>query len=76
VDSDDNKERDEAPEKREYVNSEILSLTTQTDLGELSPPLNLTFHHTKKVFIPCLMCQVPMRIIYALKLYFFTYTAQ
>jgi hypothetical protein len=54
VDSDDNKEREEAPEKREYVNSEILSLTTQTDLGELSPPLNLMFHHTTKVTLSLL----------------------
>ncbi|XP_062590262.1 titin-like isoform X6 [Saccostrea cucullata] len=31
--------------KKEFVNSEILSLTTQTDLGILSPPLNLAFQH-------------------------------
>lgn len=29
----------------EYVNSDILSLTTQIDLGILIPPLNLTFYH-------------------------------
>nr|XP_034316959.1 deleted in malignant brain tumors 1 protein-like isoform X6 [Crassostrea gigas] len=32
----------------EYVNSDILSLTTQIDLGILIPPLNLTFYHKKK----------------------------
>ncbi|XP_061181251.1 adhesion G-protein coupled receptor F1-like [Saccostrea echinata] len=32
----------------EIVNSEILSLTTQTDLGILFPPLNLTFQHKHK----------------------------
>ncbi|XP_062574162.1 adhesion G protein-coupled receptor B1-like isoform X2 [Saccostrea cucullata] len=31
--------------KKEFVNSEILSLTTQTDLGILYPPLNLAFQH-------------------------------
>ncbi|XP_062593924.1 adhesion G-protein coupled receptor G4-like [Saccostrea cucullata] len=31
--------------KKEFVNSEILSLTTQTNLGILSPPLNLAFQH-------------------------------
>ncbi|XP_061181286.1 latrophilin-like protein LAT-2 isoform X2 [Saccostrea echinata] len=31
--------------KKEFVNSEILSLTTQTDLGILSPPLSLAFQH-------------------------------
>ncbi|XP_048731395.2 adhesion G protein-coupled receptor L3-like [Ostrea edulis] len=41
-------EVEEAPEKEEYVNSEILSLTTQTNLGTLSPPLNLTFNHIRK----------------------------
>jgi hypothetical protein len=49
VDSSNEEGREEAPEKREYINSEILSLTTQTDLGELSPPLLLTFQHIKKV---------------------------
>ncbi|XP_062601623.1 adhesion G protein-coupled receptor L1-like [Saccostrea cucullata] len=33
---------------KEVVNSEILSLSTQTDLGILSPPLNLTFQHKNK----------------------------
>ncbi|XP_056013809.1 adhesion G-protein coupled receptor G2-like isoform X2 [Ostrea edulis] len=31
--------------KEEYVDSGILSLSTQTDLGELSPPIQLTFQH-------------------------------
>lgn len=35
--------------KKEFVNSPILSLTTQNDLGVLMPPLNLTFGHIKKV---------------------------
>uniref|UniRef100_A0A8W8NLF7 GAIN-B domain-containing protein n=1 Tax=Magallana gigas TaxID=29159 RepID=A0A8W8NLF7_MAGGI len=33
--------------KKEFVNSPILSLTTQNDLGVLMPPLNLTFGHIK-----------------------------
>lgn len=35
--------------QRSFVNSPILSLTTQKDLGVLNPPLNLTFGHTVKV---------------------------
>lgn len=35
--------------KKEFVNSPILSLTTQNDLGVLMPPLNLTFGHIKNV---------------------------
>nr|XP_034326973.1 uncharacterized protein LOC105329357 isoform X6 [Crassostrea gigas] len=31
--------------KKTFVNSQILSLTTQNDLGELVPPLTLTFGH-------------------------------
>eukprot|EP00105_Crassostrea_gigas_P044287 XP_019928435.1 PREDICTED: latrophilin Cirl isoform X2 [Crassostrea gigas] len=31
--------------EEEFVNSQILSLTTQSDLGVLVPPLNLTFRH-------------------------------
>ncbi|XP_061181185.1 adhesion G-protein coupled receptor D1-like [Saccostrea echinata] len=38
----------EEKERKEFVNSEILSLTTKTDLGILSPPLNLTFQHKHK----------------------------
>ncbi|XP_052693314.1 adhesion G protein-coupled receptor E3-like isoform X3 [Crassostrea angulata] len=34
--------------QRSFVNSPILSLTTQTDLGVLDPPLNLRFGHTIK----------------------------
>eukprot|EP00105_Crassostrea_gigas_P000533 XP_011412374.1 PREDICTED: brain-specific angiogenesis inhibitor 1-like [Crassostrea gigas] len=34
--------------QRSFVNSPILSLTTQKDLGVLNPPLNLTFGHTVK----------------------------
>lgn len=33
----------------EFVNSPILSLTTQNDLGVLIPPLNLTFGHVNIV---------------------------
>ncbi|XP_061181253.1 adhesion G protein-coupled receptor L2-like [Saccostrea echinata] len=40
--------KDERARKKEIVNSEILSLTTQTDLGFLFPPLNLTFQHLDK----------------------------
>uniref|UniRef100_A0A8W8P2P9 Uncharacterized protein n=1 Tax=Magallana gigas TaxID=29159 RepID=A0A8W8P2P9_MAGGI len=35
-------------ERRFFVNSPILSLTTQADLGVLDPPLNLMFGHTVK----------------------------
>lgn len=35
--------------EEEFVNSEILSLTTQSDLGVLVPPLNLTFRHIQNV---------------------------
>lgn len=31
--------------RKTLVNSQILSLTTQTDLGALDPPLNLMFGH-------------------------------
>ncbi|XP_052693361.1 adhesion G protein-coupled receptor L3-like [Crassostrea angulata] len=34
--------------QRSFVNSPILSLTTQRDLGVLDPPLNLMFGHTVK----------------------------
>lgn len=37
------------PKQRTHVNSPILSLTTQTDIGVLDPPLNLMFGHTVKV---------------------------
>ncbi|XP_062593919.1 adhesion G protein-coupled receptor L3-like [Saccostrea cucullata] len=33
----------------EDINSEILSLTTQRDLGDLFPPLNLTFKHLHQI---------------------------
>eukprot|EP00105_Crassostrea_gigas_P040575 XP_019924723.1 PREDICTED: adhesion G protein-coupled receptor L2 isoform X2 [Crassostrea gigas] len=36
---------DQTTTKEEFVNSPILSLTTQNDLGVLIPPLNLTFGH-------------------------------
>lgn len=35
--------------KKTFVNSQILSLTTQNDLGVLVPPLTLTFGHTTNV---------------------------
>lgn len=35
--------------KKTFVNSQILSLTTQNDLGELVPPLTLTFGHITNV---------------------------
>nr|XP_034315952.1 adhesion G protein-coupled receptor E3 isoform X2 [Crassostrea gigas] len=34
--------------RKTHVNSQILSLTTQTDLGVLDPPLNLMFGHKKE----------------------------
>ncbi|XP_062601622.1 adhesion G protein-coupled receptor L2-like [Saccostrea cucullata] len=43
-----NDEKVRKKEVKEIVNSEILSLTTQTDLGLLFPPLNLTFQHLDK----------------------------
>lgn len=36
-------------QEEEFVNSQILSLTTQSDLGVLVPPLNLTFRHIQNV---------------------------
>ncbi|XP_065925841.1 adhesion G protein-coupled receptor B1-like [Magallana gigas] len=38
----------EKSKQRSFVNSQILSLTTQKDLGVLNPPLNLKFGHTVK----------------------------
>ncbi|XP_065925905.1 adhesion G protein-coupled receptor B1 [Magallana gigas] len=38
----------EKSKQRSFVNSPILSLTTQTDLGVLDPPLHLIFGHTVK----------------------------
>ncbi|XP_065940924.1 uncharacterized protein [Magallana gigas] len=38
---------EQTSKKKEFVNSPILSLTTQNDLGVLKPPLNLTFGHLK-----------------------------
>lgn len=35
--------------KKTFVNSQILSLTTHNDLGELVPPLTLTFGHITNV---------------------------
>lgn len=35
--------------KKAFVNSPILSLTTQTNLGELTPSLNLAFQHINSV---------------------------
>lgn len=35
--------------KKTFLNSQILSLTTQNDLGVLVPPLTLTFGHTTNV---------------------------
>lgn len=40
---------DQTSTKEEFVNSPILSLTTQNDLGVLIPPLNLTFGHVNIV---------------------------
>lgn len=40
---------DQTTTKEEFVNSPILSLTTQNDLGVLIPPLNLTFGHVNIV---------------------------
>lgn len=40
---------EQTSKKKEFVNSPILSLTTQNDLGVLKPPLNLTFGHLKNV---------------------------
>ncbi|XP_078333514.1 uncharacterized protein LOC111100876 isoform X4 [Crassostrea virginica] len=44
-DQSDLKERTLA--KKAYINSQVLSLTTESDLGMLNPPLNLTFQHTQ-----------------------------
>ncbi|XP_078332604.1 uncharacterized protein LOC111126761 isoform X2 [Crassostrea virginica] len=39
------KEEIGTPKKKAFVNSQVLSLTTQTNIGALSPPLNLAFQH-------------------------------
>lgn len=36
-------------EKKSFVNSQILSITTETDLGVLDPPLNLILRHIQYV---------------------------
>ncbi|XP_061181254.1 adhesion G protein-coupled receptor B1-like [Saccostrea echinata] len=38
---------DRRAKEKNVLNSEILSLTTQTDLGDLFPPLSLNFQHLK-----------------------------
>lgn len=40
---------DRTSKEKEYVNSPVVSLITENDLGILVPPLNLTFGHTKYV---------------------------
>lgn len=44
-------EQDETALGNAVVNSPVLSLTTQTGLGVLVPPLNLMFRHAKNVRI-------------------------
>lgn len=46
---DQNADKQKEISKKTFVNSPILSLTTQTNLGELTPPLNLTFQHINSV---------------------------
>lgn len=43
------KSLDHTSTAKEFVNSPVMSLTTQTDLGILVPPLHLTFGHLKNV---------------------------
>lgn len=38
---------DHTSKKKEYVNSPVVSLTTQNDFGLLVPPLNISFGHIK-----------------------------
>uniref|UniRef100_K1PLV0 Uncharacterized protein n=1 Tax=Magallana gigas TaxID=29159 RepID=K1PLV0_MAGGI len=47
--NDNENEEKASPKKIEYVNSAVLSLTTQDDFGELDPPLNLTFKHVNQI---------------------------
>lgn len=47
--NDNENEEKASPKKIEYVNSAVLSLTTQADFGELDPPLNLTFKHVNQI---------------------------
>nr|XP_034334209.1 adhesion G protein-coupled receptor B1 isoform X4 [Crassostrea gigas] len=47
--NDNENEEKATPKKIEYVNSAVLSLTTQADFGELNPPLNLTFKHVNQI---------------------------
>ncbi|XP_065927125.1 adhesion G protein-coupled receptor B1 isoform X5 [Magallana gigas] len=47
--NDNENEEKTSPKKMEYVNSAVLSLTTQADFGELDPPLNLTFKHVNQI---------------------------
>lgn len=47
---DENEDKEKASSKKQqFVNSVVLSLTPQTDLGELDPPLNLTFKHVNQI---------------------------
>lgn len=48
----------------EYVNSAVLSLTTQADFGELDPPLNLTFKHVNQVRIHYLSNQLQKQFMF------------
>lgn len=51
---DRNADKQEEISKKTFVNSPILSLTTQINLGELTPPLNLTFQHINSVrYLKC-----------------------
>ena len=45
----ENKEERGTTKKKAFVNSQVLSLTTQTNIGALSPPLNLAFKHIQSV---------------------------
>lgn len=54
--------------KKTFVNSQILSLTTQNDLGVLVPPLTLTFGHITNVryqkFFPRQMFDICCHCVY------------
>lgn len=46
---DPNADKQDKTSKKAFVNSPILSLTTQPNLGELTPSLNLAFQHINSV---------------------------
>lgn len=42
-------ETEKTSQRKAFVNSPVLSLTTQTNIGPLNPPLNLTFKNVQTV---------------------------